>query len=116
MKIDKIKYCPCTLSEGNSTYSPTAIRNMFNGKKVSHILDFDSPAMNDEVAEQFRQNVKNISVSGAQFKLSLMLEKNKLRLTQAGEQGQYILKPIPFRPPFGKAGEVHAPCFPRRGP
>jgi len=28
-------------------------------------------------------------------KLSLLLDKNKLRLTKEGEQGTYILKPIP---------------------
>jgi serine/threonine-protein kinase HipA len=97
-----LKYCPCTLAEGFNTYSPSALRNMFFGKKVSHILDFDPPDVSEEVAETFRQNSKTISISGAQFKQSLVLEKNKLRLTQPGERGQYILKPVPIRPPFGK--------------
>lgn len=108
MNINKIKYCPCTLASGFSTYSPTALKKMFNGKKVSYILDFDAPSANEEVAEQFRQNSKIISVSGAQFKQSLLLEKNKLRLTRPGEKGRYLLKPIPFRPPFAKAEELPA--------
>ena len=108
MNLQNIKYCPSTLAEGFSTYSPSALRNMFYGKKVSHILDFDAPIINEAVAEQFRQNSKIISVSGAQFKQSLILEKNKLRLTKPGEQGHYILKPIPFRPPFGKEEELPA--------
>jgi serine/threonine-protein kinase HipA len=41
------------------------------------------------------ENRKHISISGYQEKFSLVLEKNKLRLTQAGEQGTYILKPPP---------------------
>src|ERR1051325_1594593 len=102
MNLAEIKYCPSTLTEGFVTYSPSALRNLFGGKKVSHVLDFDAPEINEEVAEQLRQNSKIISVSGAQFKQSLLLEKNKLKLTRAGEPGQYILKPIPFRPPFGK--------------
>lgn len=108
MNLAKIKYCPSTLAEGFTTYSPAALRNLFGGKKVSHVLDFDAPEMNEDVAEQLRQNSKTISISGAQFKQSLLLEKNKLRLTEPGERGQYILKPIPFRPPFGKAEELPA--------
>ena len=103
-----LKYCPCTLAEGFNTYSPSALRNMFFGKKVSHILDLDPPDISEEVAEKFRQNSKTISISGTQFKQSLVLEKNKLRLTQQGERGQYILKPIPIRPPFGRAEELPA--------
>jgi serine/threonine-protein kinase HipA len=104
----KIKYCPGSLKEGFKTYSPAVLRKMFFGKNVSHILDFDSPQENPEVSEKFRQNSKIISISGAQLKQSLLLEKNKLRLTNPGEQGQYILKPIPLRPPFGKPNELAA--------
>ena len=108
MNPSDLKYCPCTLAEGFNTYSPSALRNMFFGKKVSHVLDFDPPDVSEEVAEKFRQNSKTISISGAQFKQSLVLEKNKLRLTQPGESGQYILKPVPIRPPFGKPEELPA--------
>src|SRR5690606_26432601 len=45
--------------------------------------------------EQFMENRKRISISGVQEKLSLLLEKNILRLTKEGEQGTYILKPVP---------------------
>nr|WP_317040980.1 HipA domain-containing protein [Salegentibacter flavus] len=34
-------------------------------------------------------------MSGVQEKFSVLLEKNKLRLIKEGEQGTYILKPIP---------------------
>jgi serine/threonine-protein kinase HipA len=108
MNPSDLKYCPCTLAKGFNTYSPSALRNMFFGKKVSHVLDFDPPDINEEVAEKFRQNSKTISISGAQFKQSLILEKNKLRLTQPGESGQYILKPVPIRSPFGKPEELPA--------
>jgi serine/threonine-protein kinase HipA len=96
------------MAEGFKTYSPGALRMLFDRKKVSHILDFDSPETDEEVAEKLRQNSKSISISGAQFKQSLVVEKNKLRLTEPGEPGRYILKPIPFRPPFGKEGELPA--------
>jgi len=47
------------------------------------------------VAEQFLENRKRLSISGVQEKLSMLLEKNVLRLTDEKEQGTYILKPIP---------------------
>ncbi|MBP7345882.1 MAG: HipA domain-containing protein [Sediminibacterium sp.] len=91
----EIKYCPGTLAEGFTTYSPTCLRNMFNNKKVSHILPYDAPQTNEVDAEKFMENRKRISISGVQEKMSLLLSKNILRLTENGEQGTYILKPIP---------------------
>lgn len=95
MNLNELKYCPGTLAEGFNTYSKTCLQNMFSGKKVSHILPYDQPQLNEEVAELFIENRKRISISGVQEKLSLLLEKNVLRLTKEGEQGTYILKPIP---------------------
>lgn len=91
----EIKYCPGILAEGFTTYSPTCLRNMFNNKKVSHILPYDAPQTNEVDAEKFMENRKRISISGVQEKMSLLLNKNNLRLTENGEQGTYILKPIP---------------------
>jgi len=95
MNPHELIHCPGTLAEGFSTYSPRFLRRMFGGKKVSHILPYDPPQKNDIVAELFLQNRKRISISGVQEKLSLVLEKGSLRLTKEGEQGTYILKPIP---------------------
>ena len=95
MNLKELHYCPGTLAEGFSTYSPSCLRNLFNGKKVSHILSYDQPQQNEEVAELFMENRKRISISGVQEKSSFVLEKNILRLTEKGEQGTYILKPIP---------------------
>src|SRR5688500_8032531 len=94
MNLKEIKQCPGTLADGFDTYSPLCLKNMFNKKKVSHILPYEAPR-NEEVEEQFIENRKRISLSGVQEKLSMILEKNQLRLTHPGEQGTYILKPIP---------------------
>jgi serine/threonine-protein kinase HipA len=90
-----INNCPGTLAEGFSTYSPSCLRNLFHGKKVSHVLPYEQPQRSEEVAGQFIENRKRISISGVQEKLSFLLDKNILRLTKKGEQGTYILKPIP---------------------
>lgn len=94
MKTTELKYCPGTLAEGFNTYSPGFLRRMFDGKKVSHILPYDAPQSNDEEMSKFIDNRKRISISGVQEKFSLLLEKNQLRLTNEGERGTYILKPI----------------------
>mgnify|MGYP001187735839 CR=1 FL=1 len=95
MNLEKLKYCPGTLAEGFSSYSSSCLRNLFNGKKVNHVLPYEQPQQSEEVAELFMENRKRISISGVQEKLSFLLDKNELRLTREGEQGTYILKPIP---------------------
>jgi serine/threonine-protein kinase HipA len=79
MNIDELNNCPGTLAEGFSTYSPGCLRNLFNGKKVNHLLPYDQPQLDDEVATLFMENRKRISISGVQEKLSFVLEKNMLR-------------------------------------
>jgi serine/threonine-protein kinase HipA len=96
MSLQQIKYCPGTLAEGHEAYSSTALKRVFNGKKVSHLLPYDSPSTNEITDELFDENRNRMSISGVQEKFSILLEKNKLRLIQEGEQGHYILKPIPF--------------------
>ncbi len=95
MTFPLIKNCPGTLAEGYETYSRTALKNLFSGKKVSHILPYESPSSNEQTDILFEENKGRISISGVQEKFSVLLDKNKLRLVREGEQGQYILKPIP---------------------
>ena len=95
MTLPEIKYCPGTLAEGFDSYSRTCLNKMFQGKKVHHVLPYDSPASNSDTDELFENNRKNLSISGVQEKFSVLLEKNKLRLINEGERGTYILKPIP---------------------
>ncbi|MFV8344364.1 type II toxin-antitoxin system HipA family toxin [Flavobacterium sp. XS2P39] len=95
MSLPEIQYCPGTLAEGFNTYSRTCLNRVFQGKKVHHILPYDSPASNPETDELFEENRKRMSISGVQEKFSVLLEKNKLRLINEGERGTYILKPIP---------------------
>ena len=91
----EIKNCPGLLLDGFSEYSPLFLRRMFYGRKVSHILPYNAPEIDEEDQKKFMQNRKRISISGVQEKYSVLLEKNKLRLTEEKEQGTYILKPKP---------------------
>lgn len=94
-ELVKVNVCPGTLAEGFTTYSPLCLRRLFANRKVSHVLPYNAPEKDEPVAQQFIENRKRISISGVQEKLSVVLDKNTLRLTHQGEQGTYILKPIP---------------------
>lgn len=94
--MKKLNVCPSTLSEGFDTYSPAARRALFDGKTVSHQLDFDSP--NDPKADhqEYILHVGRISLSGVQPKAGLVVDANN-RLVKPGkdECSRYILKPAP---------------------
>ena len=95
MGVPVITTCPATLAEGYNTYSPIGLKRVFNGRKVSPVLMYDSSKINEDDAEKFVENRKRLSISGVQEKMSFLLDHKTLRLTEEGEQGTYILKPIP---------------------
>ena len=39
--MKELNHCPSTLADVFSTYSPTACKKLFDGQKVSHLLDFE---------------------------------------------------------------------------
>lgn len=88
--------CPGSLDLGYDAYSPKVIKKLFDGKKVSPILPFPSlSTANSKVLNAFHQSQRYISISGYQEKYSMLLDGGALRLANEGEQGMYILKPIP---------------------
>jgi len=94
MKTIKINNCPITLAEGFSGYSIFGLKLLFGGKKINHILEYNSPKKDDEVKELFNRNRLHVSISGSQEKVSLVLDKHVIRLTKEEERGRYILKLI----------------------
>lgn len=93
--MTEINVCPCTLAEGFQTYSPAALRQLFDGVEVSHILPFNSPNSDTEDNREYTRHVGRISLSGVQPKASLVLLNGQLQQPSADERGQYILKPAP---------------------
>ena len=89
-KLPSINVCPALLTQGFHTYSPEALQRLFAQAKVSHLLPFALQTSQ----ERFWENRKAMSLSGYQDKYSLVLEGNRLSLSQAGKRGGYILKPI----------------------
>ena len=92
----EINVCPSTLQEGFTTYSPAACKLLFDGRQVSHVLDFDSPNNDSSDKETYLEHVGRISLSGVQPKASLVVNaENCLVKPQENEQSTYILKPAP---------------------
>lgn len=89
--MKEINVCPGTLAIGFDTYSPSCLRKMFDGKRVSHIINLSLDGNADNIAAA----INKISISGAQEKLSAVVDKGHIILTPPQQQGRYIIKPIP---------------------
>ena len=94
--MEELNICPSTLAEGFNTYSPTALRLLFDGRVVSHVLTFDSPNNDESNDNDYSSHVGRISLSGVQPKASLtMNDAGELVKPAENQRGQYILKPAP---------------------
>lgn len=87
-----INNCPETLATGYATYSPTALRRVFDNIKVNHLLNFSN---DDNARTEIDENITKISISGVQEKLSAIISDGQITLTPEGIQGLYIIKPVP---------------------
>lgn len=94
MNINDLDRCPSTLKRGFKTYAPSALKSLFDGTKISHILSV-SPPSGQAPGLQPINNAARLSLSGVQPKFGLILDDKKLRYSQAHEQSQFILKPKP---------------------
>ncbi len=72
-------------------YCPACRKALFDGARVSAVLEFDAPK--DGNLPLYQEKTKRLSISGVQLKYSLRLEGTRLMLADTG--GHYILKPIP---------------------
>lgn len=89
-----LNVCPATLKTGYDTYSPTAIKELFEGKKVSPFIDISFDSDGDQ--QLAMENMGVMSISGAQEKFSAVVDDGKIRLAKKGEQATHILKPAPM--------------------
>lgn len=85
-----MKCLGCYKEVSKEQYCLSCRKILFDGKKLSPILDFDKPKSDN--LSLYNDLTKRLSISGVQLKYSLRLEQNKLIFTKY--DGQYILKPI----------------------
>lgn len=88
--------CPSLLVEGHSTYCQKARKLLFDGKRVSHVLDFNIDEFRD--VEEISRAMKRISVSGVQEKFPAVIDDGQIRIANDDERSTYILKPAPWDP------------------
>jgi serine/threonine-protein kinase HipA len=91
--MELLNRCPSTLKTGYNSYSQAALRALFKGRQVDHVLSYFISDAKKEQRRLLNENRTRISISGVQEKYSFKLEKKILRLVQ--EKGEYIIKPIP---------------------
>lgn len=93
--MEQLTVCPSTLAEGFNTYSPTALKLLFDGQQVSHILPFNSPSHEGKDSEEYAKHVGRVSLSGVQPKAGMVVRDHRLVRPLDEERGRYILKPAP---------------------
>ena len=71
-----IDRCPSLLIEGHATYSGNALRDLFDGRIVNHVLGFSSPTSENSMTYTSVKNAGRLSLSGAQSKFGLILKIN----------------------------------------
>ncbi len=93
----EITRCPSLLLDGYDSYSPRALRDLFDGKNVSPILKFPSPSSPDQPGAEFVRNAGRLSLSGAQSKFGMTIdEASSLQYSPKDLQSSFILKPKPI--------------------
>ncbi|MBO0936574.1 HipA domain-containing protein [Fibrella sp. HMF5335] len=87
--------CPSLLQSGYRTYSPKALKQLFDGAKVSHTLPFLHQDIRRSIFQSTGPSTPRLSISGVQEKYGLVRHERSLLLPTSNERTQYILKPIP---------------------
>jgi len=80
----EIKYCPSTLAEGYNTYSPQAVKRLFDGKKVLPFLDFNINELKQ--SDVIVRAMQRISVSGVQEKFFGLIDQHGIRIAESNER------------------------------
>lgn len=97
--MEEITHCPSTLTPEFNSYSPLALKKLFDKQKVSHILPYRHPDESPSDAILFENNLKRVALSGSHRKYSMNIQNGLLKLSDEKRKGHYILKVISERTP-----------------
>lgn len=78
------------------TYSAKELKQLFDGKHVSQVLNFNIDEFRN--TGEIVRAMKRISVSGVQEKFPAVVDNGQIRITKDDERSTYILKPAPWDP------------------
>ncbi len=73
--MKEIRNCPSTLAVGYDTYSPTALKRVFDKQKVSHILPYESIEKNEDMVYVSKNEKKTYKSLGLSYCFILIILK-----------------------------------------
>lgn len=82
--------CSACYREAKQDFCPKCSKELFDGEKISAILNFPAPKADNLV--EFQKHTTRLSISGVQLKYSLRRENKELVMTP--KAGEYIIKPV----------------------
>ena len=74
-------------------FSRQELKALFDGRKVLSELPYPNFGEDRETQQAIAEGSGRLSISGAQEKYAMVVDGNRLRLTEVGESGRYIVKP-----------------------
>lgn len=76
-------------------FCPSCAQLLFDGQVVSPVLPFAAADLPGALREDLIRTIRRISISGVQFKVSMLLEDGALLLSAERGPYEYLLKPPP---------------------
>lgn len=87
--------CYRPLRAAASQFCPACTRLLFDGQQVSTTLPFAAQELPSTLRDDLIQTIKRISISGVQYKASLLLQAGALAVSPERGPYEYLLKPPP---------------------
>ena len=92
--MTEIKNCPSSLQTGYNTYSPRAIKTLFDGKRVNPMLNFNIDELRN--VNELLEAMHRISISGVQEKFPVIIKSGEIKISGDNERSTHIIKPYPW--------------------
>lgn len=77
----------------STPFSRQELKALFDGRKMLSQLPYPNFGEDRQTLQAIAEGTGRLSISGAQEKYAMVVDGDRLRLTEAGESGRYIVKP-----------------------
>ena len=87
--------CYRPLRHATSRFCPACAKQLFDGQAVATRLPFTAQDLPSTLREELVKTIKRISISGVQYKISMLLQSGVLVISPERGPYEYLLKPPP---------------------